>query len=263
MPQTTYDEAPLKGFAGLGARDVPGGVRTVINEESSALPYGIGVKRGSDARGCAEFDAVTDEFYGVLMHKHRDPGADGQVDGLEADAYGPCMQAGDIWVRCEEAIALGDRVFCRATAPGSETVGAFRNDADGDAQVTTVTPTPANDTDYTLNVFAGGKLYSFSITSDASATATEICDDFRTEMQGDSEFDALVTSSGTDTLILTSADSSKEFQVNAAGSEGALAIAETTAAAPECFELEHAEWMTASSTGADGETTALLRLNRP
>ena len=94
----------------------------------------------------------------------------------------------------------------------------------------TATPTAANTTVYTLDLYVGGRFFVFSITSDASATATEICDAFRTAMAADAEFTALVVATGTATLILTlqAAAGTADFDVYSTGA-GAIAIADTTA----------------------------------
>lgn len=49
----------------------------------------------------------------------------------ELDEYMPVMRQGRIYVLTETAVAEGDRAYARHTAPGTETVGAFRNDGDG------------------------------------------------------------------------------------------------------------------------------------
>ena len=267
MAQTEYSTTNPVGFAGQMVRDVPDGVRTALNEEATTLVYGIGVKQGAVERGVAKLAAVADKVIGVLAHKFRAV-EDGGETGLPADRDGPLMQDGDIFVLCEEAIALGDRVFCRAIVAGEEVAGAFRNDADGTAQVSTVTPTAANSTQYSLNVSVYGSdgnvkcSAAFKITSDGDGTATEICDAFRTEMQAHTLFNSLVASTGTATLILTAVDKSNTFEVNDSGSVGTLSIAATTAGAPDCLELTNARWVSASSTGADGNTVACLRLSK-
>jgi hypothetical protein len=44
--------------------------------------------------------------------------------------YAPLMRQGRIYVKVEDAVSEGQRAYCRHTAPGSETLGAFRGDDD-------------------------------------------------------------------------------------------------------------------------------------
>lgn len=257
MPQTDYALTPNRGRAGLPYDGRAQDRVTVLNEESSAMPFGIMVKDGATEGGCLLPAAAGDTPKGVLLHFHEDP----DKTGVEADALGTAVKKGAMWVLVEEDIALGDRVFYRHTATGAEQAGAFRNDADGTAQVDTVTPTAANDTQYKLAVLVRDpsdlshpeKHFVFEVLSDSTATAAEICDDFRTAMQGDAVFNALVTSSGTTTLVLTAADASVSFDTDDVG-DGILAVAATQAAAPDCEELpkSQAKWLGANITvGAD------------
>ena len=217
---------------------------------------------GAAEGGCKLPAAAGDLPLGVTEFFHRDPGD----TGLEADEVGPLCKKGAIWVVVEEAIAKGDRVFYRHTTAGSEQAGAFRNDADGVAQLMTLTPTAANDTVYALEITVRDrsdrelngspkvKTFRFSITSDGTATATEICDAFRTAMQANAAFDALITSAGTATLTLTAADKGNDFDVYAEEAGAWASITETAAAAPDCDELPSnmARWLGASITvGSD------------
>lgn len=49
----------------------------------------------------------------------------------DVDEVMPVLRRGRIFVRTETAVNEGDRAFARHTAPGDETLGEFRNDADG------------------------------------------------------------------------------------------------------------------------------------
>ena len=264
MAQTTYSTLSKRGFAGFLDRGLPEGVVTALNQESSAaIPSGVAVKLGTVERSAKKLAASTDKVLGVSCHKHRDPRL--APDGAPAGDNMAVARDGDIYVLCEEAIALGDRVFARAVVGGSEVAGAFRNDADGLAQVTTATPTAANSTQYGLSVSVLGPdgkskgSWGFTALSDGSGDATEICDAFRTVMQADTAFNALVTSTGTATLVLTSADKANTFIVTSTGT-GVITIVATTAAAPDCIELLNAQWISASFTDDNGATCALLRL---
>ena len=193
---------------------------------------------------------------GVRTAAYRDDGA--ATDVLAAEDVA-CLRQGEIFMYSEEAVASGDPVYFRHTSKGGNTVlGRVRNDADGTAEVSTITPTAVNDTDYALNVRIGTADYQFMYTSDGSATATEICDGLRTAMALDAGFTAAVTASGTATLILTAATAGVNLVVTSNG-PGALAIVETTGPAPTCDLLAGARFIETTSTAG----LARVALNLP
>lgn len=127
------------------------------------------------------------------------------------------------------------------TTPNT-TVGAFRKDYDGTAQVTTMTPTAVNSTEYQLVV--DGKFYGY--TSDSSATATEIVTGLTAAITADAG--ATVTPTGTTTLILTAKTVGLPF---VAQGDANMAFAATTANAANAFPLTRCKWRsTASAAGA-------------
>lgn len=85
------------------------------------------------------------------------------------------------------------------------------------AQVSTGTPTAANSTYYWVTItqnVVDGKNYTntYSYESDATATATEICDGIRNAINKDAQ--VKVTASGTTTLILTADTGYSQFLVS-------------------------------------------------
>lgn len=105
----------------------------------------------------------------------------------------------------------------------------------GDPAIWTLTPTVANDTLYRLHIHipnapGAQKEWAFEYTSDGTATATEICDGFRTVMAASASFTALVVASGTTTLILTGQTNGMEFTILPAGVGLWTSITETQAA---------------------------------
>lgn len=97
-------------------------------------------------------------------------------------------------------------------------------------QVDTITPTAANSTEYTLTLtqLIDGEIKrkTFSHTSPASgATATTICNAFRSMINASSEFQ--ITASGTTTLVLTADAGYSQFKTTAVTSN--LALVNTTA----------------------------------
>ena len=95
-------------------------------------------------------------------------------------------------------------------------------------QVTTVTPTAVNDAIYTLPfVYTdanSGMIESVPliVTSDSTATATEICDAFRALIVANTALNSIVAVSGTTTLILTAKAGFPIFSV--ATSDAKLAV---------------------------------------
>lgn len=265
MAQTDYSTTPPRAMAGMpyDARRADR-VSAVNAEASAAMPFGMMVRQGASEREVLACSAAGQLPAGIVLHKHKDPS---ETAGITPDDDAALLKRGAVWVRVEEAIALGDRVFYRHTTAGAEEAGEFRNDADGVAQVATGTPTPADSTLYELDILvrnpSTGKeqFFHFEYTSDTDGTATEICDGFRTAMQANSAFDALVGSTGTTTLILTAAAPDITFDVLDVGA-GVMAIAATTAAAPDCDELpsHQARWLGPSIT-VDGVLIAPLELN--
>lgn len=250
--QTTYNTSPDVAFPGMAVDNGNTDDASFTNEETAGLLAGILVCQGTaDDDGLELVNAASDPI-GVVMHQHNsDPDlAAGLI--VAADGLGVVRRRGRVWVRCEEAIALGDRVFARHVEGGGEQKGEFRNDADGVSQVDTITPTAANDTDYAMSVFVDdpngrGQLFSFEFTSDASGTATEIVTGFKGVMAADSVFTALVVATGTATLVLTAQGADLGFDSADTG-VGILTVANTTAAAPDCLELRNCRWAGPSQT---------------
>ena len=106
----------------------------------------------------------------------------------------------------EAAVDFDDDIWVRVVATGAEIAGAVSDTPDYVAQVVTVTPTAANTTQYkgTVSVYSAGLLLVSTIydfTSDGSATAAEVVVGVKADI--DTPLDGYVTTSGTNTLILT------------------------------------------------------------
>lgn len=99
---------------------------------------------------------------------------------------------------------------------------------------------------YGLQVSVGSQDFDFNVLSSGSATATNINDLFRAQMAANAAFSALVTASGTATLILTGVTAGTDFSVYSNG-PGVVAIASTTPAAvgtPSAMKLRGVRFMT-------------------
>ena len=260
--QTSYDQNMAIGIAGQLADLSDHDIVTGLCEVSAGAEFGVGVRKGSAEQGFVLPSATGQKLLGVTVHTHRaDNLALAGAAGIPDGETNPLLRKGRVIVKVDGAVVADGPVFCRHTANSSTKtrMGAFRGDTDGVAQVTTVTPTSANSTLFTLTVLVRGKLFSFQVTSDSASSATEICDAFRTLMAADAAFTALVTASGTATLILTAVNKGDVLQVADGGSPGVLAVAETTAASTRADEVTNARFVTAAS--ADG--LAVLEINLP
>lgn len=259
MSQTAYAVSAGDAFAGLLDMNLQhADVISRFNEETTRVSYGLMVRQGTLAQQFQNFSAIGQDAIGVTIHEHTEKdsaGAAAEIAGTGGKAS--VLRKGRIWVVAEEAIALTDSVFYRVATGTGTVIGAFRTDADGVPEVTTLTPTAVNDTQYGVRVIIAGTAYTFHVTGDASATATEICDDFRTAMAADTVFTALVVATGTTTLILTGQNTGQELDVTDIGA-GTMAIVETTPPAPTAVDISsQARWLT--SVGAAG--VALLEVN--
>lgn len=109
---------------------------------------------------------------------------------------------------------LGQFVY----AQDDNTVGKLPYVATSDPVIVTVTPTAANSTKYALSIRykkPGQNLWrvaTIAALGDATATATEICDAYRTSLTEVDDLTGVITGSGTATLILTGAEG-VEFEV--------------------------------------------------
>lgn len=264
MSQTVLTVDPAVGFRGLigdGARDKH--IRSYANGAAAAQGFGILVK--VDAANPEDqfdiFSGAGQKPLGVLVHQQpqQDPKLLG-VTGVALLEVVGVMKRGRIWVPVEETIVATDRVFFRHTAFGGNTeLGQFRKDAEGAAEVSTLTPNPiVNDVVYTVDIKIGLQDFHFETLSDGSATATEICDGIRAAMVLDAVFTALVVASGTTTLILTAQNVGEDLVITSTG-EGLFDIVETTPPAPVADELPQSEWL----VGSTGAGIALLDLILP
>ncbi len=261
--QTSFSEKPAAAFAGMLADpNLDSAESSAFNEEASAVPFGVLVKKGTADNKFQLFSSAAKPF-GLVKHSHAHAMSGDGVSGSQAGDPTSLLRKGRMWVSVEDAVTAGQPAYARHTSDGGSNTqkGKLRSDGDVSAQqVSTVTPTAANTTLYTINVFADGKLFSYQVTSDGSATATEICDAFRTAMQADAVFDALIGSTGTATLILTGkAALSAAFQVTDGGSPGDLAVAATTPFAKRADKIEGSKFLTSTS----GAGLAILELNLP
>ena len=172
MAQTAYSVNPAIGYRGLLADpNVDAFAIPLANGAAAAQGFGLMVMRDAVNPG-DQFDifsATGQTPLGVLVHTHeqQDPTLAGDL-GIALLEMASVLRRGRIWVRVEEAVAPGEDVYYRHTTGTGTEIGAFRNDADGTAQVTTLTPTVVDDTRYSLNIIIAGVLSTYSFLSGAA-----------------------------------------------------------------------------------------------
>lgn len=256
--QSSYSRSFDAAFAGQPGDSGYKRDSSSTNTTGSAIPAGIGVCQATAVGELKLPAAATDKLLGLVLNTFsRNPG-DGNVSLSSTAAIVDTAQAnireqGAIYALVEEAVTVADPVYMRFTANGTGKLqlGAFRNDPDGVAQVTTVTPGASqNTTLFTLRVSFSSPSndYEFTVVSDGSMTATEVCDAFRVTMAADAEFTARVVATGTATLILTGQVAGEVFLVRNDGT-GTVTVTATTPAAPTCRLVKGARFLSAS-TGA-------------
>lgn len=132
MPQTSYSLNQGVAFAGMLADLSFKRVVTGVNKEGAAIPFGVGVVGTATADEYDLPDAGGDKITGIVVHSHDvDQRALTGVQGVPIDGTMNVLAEGVVWVVTDEAVAVGDPVYCRHTANGGATqLGAFRNDAD-------------------------------------------------------------------------------------------------------------------------------------
>jgi hypothetical protein len=253
---TGYQETPARAVAGmiadLSLRDVRG---LLQGEGSAGVPFGAGVvASGTEGVAVLPVDASS-RFTGIAVLEHQIiKDANGMIPPQTAMSV---LEYGRIWVPVEGAVSRGAFPFMRHTANGAGKLqkGLFRADADpigsNVARVVTVTPTAADATVYGLTVAVGQQDFDFNVLSGTSATATTISALFRAQMAANALFSALVTASGTATLILTGVTPGTDFSVNNSG-PGTLGIVSTTpasAGAASAVKLRGCHFMTDWSSG--------------
>jgi hypothetical protein len=131
-----------------------------------------------------------------------------------------------------DADAITQADFAKSVyAVDNQTVAKTAAATGGVAEVQTVTPTPADNKTYSLDILVGGQFHSFSYTSGTGPSAADIVGAFKTAMAANAGFTALVTAGGTDTLTLTRTAGGAGTGMSVASTgTGVLAVAVTTPA---------------------------------
>lgn len=264
MSQTSVSiQAPV-AFAGLLADPNKGMYSaSLANEDAARAKFGLGYFLGTNPETQFKLPAgAAGVLAGALVHSHQTEsrglftaGGAGGETGLVTDEPGDLLRQGRIWVPVIGAVTAGLPAWLIHTTAD---FGSWRADAGGVAEVSTLTPNPVTDSIvYTVDIHIGDEDYHFETLSDASATATEICDGIRAAMALDATFTALVVATGTTTLILTGQNIGQQLDVVSSG-EGLFDIVETT---PPATAAQLVKGVYRSSTSGSG--LAILELNEP
>jgi hypothetical protein len=171
---------------------------------------------------------------------------------VPGDAVG-VRQTGEVAMvnRGSAAAVAGGPVYAVISTSGGQALGQARSDAAGTADVWTLTPSAANDAVYGITVTfpawngESAQVYVVPpVTADGSATAAEIVALLAASIATVSALAALVTVSGTNTLILTGNDLGRPFVVSDSAEAGDFtSITHTTTAAAYTRLIPGAYWV--------------------
>ena len=255
IPQLTYPDNQALGVEGQLADG--GADRFTVTRVNigAAMFFGQAVEEVLADDNQCETPAIGSSavFAGVTHHTHAIDAFDlGDGTGIPEDNPANVMQRGRVLVVAEGTVVKADAAFYRYQNAGAlpEKVGRFRANIDGVAQVTTITPTAVNDIQYQMTVrfpavpdVSLAETYVFEVLGDGDATATEINDDFRTQMAADGDFTARMVATGTATLILTSQQAGVSAEVDDTG-PGVLGVVFTTPATTDARRAGRSKFAT-------------------
>jgi hypothetical protein len=184
-------------------------------------------------------------------------GASG-TDGFAAASMVSVCKRGARWVRPETAVAVGDDVYVRTNATGTEQFGALRNSHDGVAQVLDVEATEVNSTRYELAISVrhrdtGELLASMNAVflSDGSATETEISTALQADIDLNSDIGNYLTTSlsgsGDDQSLILTADSAAYEIIADSIEAGTITITQTVAGVLDTKRMIGWEWDSAAA----------------
>ncbi len=131
MPvQTSYTSDHLAAYAGQ-RRDLT--LVDIISKaaEGGDIPFGLAIVPGTAADQCKLPSAAAQRFLGISEYTSA-----GLVNASDEHQYEEKKEVniltfGYVWVIPEDAVTEGEQAYFRHTAPGTETLGAVTNNADG------------------------------------------------------------------------------------------------------------------------------------
>jgi hypothetical protein len=159
MSQTVYNTLPHRAVAGMLADLNPKRVSTFNNPTDAMVMGQFAARVTSDDNGCKKPAASGDVILGVVM---RDlvavPAAGATLDLLAAKSAVPILHEGEIWVKTEEAIAVGDTPYIVYAGKKQVQTITLGSDLGASNVITTV-------------VNGSSVSYTYASTHDASMTA--------------------------------------------------------------------------------------------
>ncbi|HKI87195.1 MAG TPA: hypothetical protein VKA53_10690 [Thermoanaerobaculia bacterium] len=87
-------------------------VASLVNSETSAIPYGLGVANKGDGQ-FEELDGAHKDVFGVTLLEHSTDNAGEAVASVPADTVGSVLRKGRVIVAVETAVSVGDEAYCR------------------------------------------------------------------------------------------------------------------------------------------------------
>lgn len=132
MSQTSYATALTAALAGMLCDIGPNQVRSMRNQESVEVPFGLGIAQGTADDAFKLPAASGDKCVGITMHTQvANTVVLTNLSAVEASGRANILTSGHIWVSVEGAVAVGGAVYMRyASGGGGSQKGSFRADAD-------------------------------------------------------------------------------------------------------------------------------------
>lgn len=248
--QNSYATYHAKGYEGQRADSREIDAFAARNNSGAELPFGRFVVHdtgsGTSELAAKVISAATDKILGIsLRDAAQNPTlpSGARATGIQDDDMFSVITEGGVYVLTKANVTPSSPVYVLFSGANAGRVQATPG---GVTEIQTLTPTAANSTRYAITVEVGGRGFGFETTSDSSATATEICDAFRTLMAADTDFAALITATGTATLILTAASAGAPFKTRSTGA-GTIAVSVTTPAAATAVLMTNARFTESAS----------------
>jgi hypothetical protein len=136
--QTTVVTNPI-GIAGQLAEGYPYRKRSLVNGETSAMAFGVGVTIGTGDREFKLPTQSTDKFVGITCHEYAlDNQSLSGAAGIAADQVNSVLESGVIWILPEEDVTPASAVYWRYVVNAGDpllTPGRFGDSTDSSKNV--------------------------------------------------------------------------------------------------------------------------------
>ena len=133
MQTSGYDTNQALGVEGQLADTGLREVMSLVNSETTAVGYGVGVVDVGDGT-FEELDAAYKDIAGVNLLEHAEDNADETAASTPADKMGSVLRKGKVIVAVETAVSAGDDAYCRfddgVAVPAQTTKGKWGADDD-------------------------------------------------------------------------------------------------------------------------------------